>query len=383
MVLIGIAVVGFNDPLGLGQRVFGIACLIADKRCIRGQTFAQLFGDALAGHLGVFAFIPLDRQGFQGFLGTPEGIGHHRHGFIIDAHHLLDAGHVLDLLSVKTLQLTAVHGAGLGHRHQHTGHGEVGAVHQGAVELVQGVQPRLVLTGNAPVFRVFEADGLGFGRFDVIGRLGHGAEGGGAPAGLVGNHPLGNGALTGGHLPLPGGSFSQHHTGSGAALTQILMGATNRRRAGSELTPPDIVALAVPARLDQFEVHLVPVAFQILGHQLRQAGQRALAHFLTGDADQHRLIGLNHHPGVHLGRLGLRQCGLTEGHGKTEYEGTGCSATTFEKPPAGQVDAAVSGRLSFRLVHWNLRPSGWTPCAGRHALRPPAPSGKSRSGRCW
>ena len=41
---------------------------------------------------------------------------------------------------------------------------------------------------------------------------------------------------------------------------------------------------------------LVPVAFELLGHELREAGDRALPHFGAGDADDAGVVGLDRRP---------------------------------------------------------------------------------------
>ncbi len=43
-------------------------------------------------------------------------------------------------------------------------------------------------------------------------------------------------------------------------------------------------------------------AFEFFGNQLRETGERALAHFGTRDADHHGVVRLDHHPGIDFGR---------------------------------------------------------------------------------
>ena len=45
----------------------------------------------------------------------------------------------------------------------------------------------------------------------------------------------------------------------------------------------------------------LPVAFQLLGDQLGEARDGALAHFRADNADQAGVIGFDHHPGIDLG----------------------------------------------------------------------------------
>ena len=47
---------------------------------------------------------------------------------------------------------------------------------------------------------------------------------------------------------------------------------------------------------------LRPVAFELFGDELGEAGERALAHFRARDADDDGVVGPDHDPGVDLGR---------------------------------------------------------------------------------
>ena len=47
---------------------------------------------------------------------------------------------------------------------------------------------------------------------------------------------------------------------------------------------------------------LVPVAFQLFGHQLGQTGERTLTQLRARDTDNDRVVGLNHDPVRHFRR---------------------------------------------------------------------------------
>ena len=47
---------------------------------------------------------------------------------------------------------------------------------------------------------------------------------------------------------------------------------------------------------------LVTIRLQLLGHQLGEAGERALPHLRAGDADHDGVVRADHHPGIDLGR---------------------------------------------------------------------------------
>src|SRR5690606_5280340 len=105
----------------------------------------------------------------------------------------------------------------------------------------------------------------------------------------------------------------------GAAPAHIVMGFANPPAAAGGEIAPGAVAREVLARRRIFGGHLRPVALQFLGDELRQAGQRALAHFGARDADDHGVVGPDDDPGIDLRRGALRQ-GFAEGNVEAEAE---------------------------------------------------------------
>ena len=73
----------------------------------------------------------------------------------------------------------------------------------------------------------------------------------------------------------------------GAALAHVLLRLADAAAAAGGEVAPDAVARQVLARRGVLGADLGPVAVQLLGHQLRQPGQRALAHLGARDADDH------------------------------------------------------------------------------------------------
>src|SRR5262249_2607249 len=65
---------------------------------------------------------------------------------------------------------------------------------------------------------------------------------------------------------------------------------------------------------------LRPVAFELLGDELGEPGERALTHLGAGDANDHRVVRADHHPGVDLGRAVLRADHLRAAERKVEAE---------------------------------------------------------------
>ena len=65
---------------------------------------------------------------------------------------------------------------------------------------------------------------------------------------------------------------------------------------------PDALARDVLAGRRVFGRDLRPVAFEFLGDELGEAGERALAHLRARDADHDGVVGPDHDPGVDFGR---------------------------------------------------------------------------------
>src|SRR6476646_5134726 len=71
--------------------------------------------------------------------------------------------------------------------------------------------------------------------------------------------------------------------------------------AGGEVTPHALARHALAGRWI-FGRNFRPVAFELLGNQLGEAGEGALTHLGARDADHNRVVRADHHPGVDLGR---------------------------------------------------------------------------------
>src|SRR5262249_548055 len=65
---------------------------------------------------------------------------------------------------------------------------------------------------------------------------------------------------------------------------------------------------------------LRPVAFELLGDELGEPGERALTHLGAGNANDHRVVRADHHPGVDLRRAVLRANDPRPAKGNTERE---------------------------------------------------------------
>ncbi len=227
---------------------------------------------------------------------------------------------------------TGVHG-----RDQHAGHGEVDAVELLAGDLVDGVEPLQRLAGDRPVLRILELHFLR--RLELGRRRGDGAIGG-LLARAVGDDAVGGGAFARRHLPVGRGRCDQHLAGHGAALADILVAFTDAAAAAGREILPDAVALQVLARGRILPGDFGPVAIQLFGDELGEAGQRALSHLRARDADHHLVVGMDHHPGVDL--LNLRGMGRHEGNGKAQREAASDGSAAHQEAPS------VEGRAAQR-----------------------------------
>ena len=111
--------------------------------------------------------------------------------------------------------------------------------------------------------------------------------------------------LTHRHAPALGCGLAQHDPrGRTAAANIVLRGAYAAAAACAHFTPGTLARKTLPRR-GEFGLHLAPITLQLFGHQLREAGERALSHFRARDADHAVIIGLHHHPHIDFGAFGL------------------------------------------------------------------------------
>jgi hypothetical protein len=124
-------------------------------------------------------------------------------------------------------------------------------------------------------------------------------------------------------LPLVGGRLQQHHARGGAAATHVILRAANAAAAAGRHVAPHALAGQIALRGDRLDGDLVPVALQLFGDELGEAGMRPLPHFVARDADHAAVVGLDHHPRVDLGRGALG----SRAHIERQVEAEGETAT--------------------------------------------------------
>ncbi len=292
----------------------------------RRQAFLEMFGDRGVRDFGVVALVPDDRQRVERRLGVPPGVGDHRDRRVADLHDLLEARTVGDLRLIVAHQLAAEHRRILDGDVQHAGQLDVDRINLAAVELVGGIEPLHRLAGDLPVPRIFELDALRVG----LRQLGRGggdlAVAGRAVGGGMGDHAVRDREFADRHLPFVSRRLQQHHAGGRAAAADVVLRGADAAAAAGRHVAPGALAGEVASGRDGFDRHLLPVAFEFLGDELRKAGDRALAHLRARDADDAGIVRLDGDPDVDLGRrCALRGRRLrTERHVESERQPAAC-----------------------------------------------------------
>src|SRR6185369_5112130 len=139
------------------------------------------------------------------------------------------------------------------------------------------------LADDLPVLRVFQ---LHLGRRLELRRgFHHLAVGRRLARRRLGDDAVGGGAFRGRYLPFVRGGLHQHHARGGAALADIfLAGADAAAAAGREIAPGALACDTLTRRRILGD-DLRPVAFELFGDELGEAGEGALTHFRAGDAN--------------------------------------------------------------------------------------------------
>src|SRR5215813_5145252 len=114
--------------------------------------------------------------------------------------------------------------------------------------------------------------------------------------------------------------MDQHFTGRCAAFAHIVLRLADAAASGAVVIAPYAFSGDVLAGRGIFGRDLRPVAFELLGDELGKPSERALTHLRAGDANDHRVVRADHHPGVDLGRAVLRADHLRAAERKVEAE---------------------------------------------------------------
>src|SRR5207302_6243100 len=132
------------------------------------------------------------------------------------------------------------------------------------------------------------------------------------------------------------------------AANVVLRTADAAAAAGRHVTPDALAGEVLPGK-DVLSRDLLPVALELLGDELRQAGERALPHLRARDADHAGAVGLDDDPGIDLGAG--RLCGLgrsEERELESEREAAACCGRADDEIAAGKIGCAC------RIFHGRL-----------------------------
>ena len=200
----------------------------------------------------------------------------------------------------------------------HVRHFQIDAEFRRAVDLVRNVQPRetpadeLVLIGPLERGLLLELDR---GRLDR--EL---AEPERASRRLVRDLAHRRCAIGRGHAPARRRRRDQALARARAGLLDDLALLADRAAAAGGERPVNFVLPEIAIGRRVFRFHERPVAFELFGEDLRERGEASLPHLGAAVADDHRVVGLDHDPGVdlagHAGRVivprahGAQRCRL-------------------------------------------------------------------------
>src|SRR5262249_55426797 len=122
------------------------------------------------------------------------------------------------------------------------------------------------------------------------------------------------------NFPPIGGGLDQHLAGHRAAFAHIVLRLADAAASGAVVIAPYAFSGDVLAGRGIFGRDLRPVAFELLGDELSEPGERALTHLGAGDANDHCVVRADHHPGIDLRRTVLRANDLRAAERKVEPE---------------------------------------------------------------
>ena len=283
----------FDTLRRAGERCGDITVGLADLRVLGVERCAHTVGDRSGREAAVAAIVPDDRQSVECAFCAPPGIGHHRNG-VRHPHHAANAFHRHDGAFVDRLRLAAVNRTLCNGGVKHAGQPHVDRVDRLCRHLVAHIEPPLRRARERPLAGLLELDVLG--RRDLRRVFGDGAECQPAAARPVRDRAGASKAFRGRDIPSRRGGGDQHLPRGGAGLAQIKLRVRDRAAGAGRHIAPNFMAAQIFDRRDKFSANLRPVAFKFLRHQHGKTGLCALPHLGMGNADDDRIIRVNHQP---------------------------------------------------------------------------------------
>ena len=186
----------------------------------------------------------------------------------------------------------------------------------------------------------------------------------------MGDHAVRGGTLVGRYTPGIRSGLNQHHSRGSTALAHILMRFTDAAAAAGRETAPHPFTSEAFTRGWIFGGDLGPIAFELFGNQLRQAGQGALPHLGTNHPNDHGVIRTDDDPGTDFRcRLGRSKLG------RDQQRDTQREATTNGSRAGDKLTTSHHGKTCIHVSD-SFKP--WRPCEWQRGLPE-----KSRTGKCW
>ena len=285
------------------------------------------------------------------------------------ANTLTTPGHLHRFCGIEALHLAAQHRRARDDGVQHAWQADVDAVLRLAVDDDGPIRERrVVLADVAERRRILELQRLA-GRHVELGRCdSQSAVAKSSAACLVDDLVVLRLDLVERHAPLVGRGLLEHLTRRRAAAAHRLEPVSRAARAIGVLVA---VLGFISRRL--YDAHALVVGFQLVGHDPRQAGADALAHFGAVDDDADRAVGRDRDEDLRavlqtvrhaIAAVLLRFVGRTAETGQTDAEYQPCERSGLQKGAAA--GAGVLGRDEGAQVH---HASPFMPAATLIALR--------------
>ena len=257
-----------------------------------------------------------------------------------DLDHLLDTLDLERLGRVEGLHLAAIDRRAGDDRDLHPGHGGVGPEVGAAGAHVEVVDHRHVAADVLPLRRVLELRGIRAGRYIDLGRrVHHLAEVERPSRGVVVKPVVLRVDLVRVDAPFPGRRLLEHVPPRGSELAhhvQMMAGAAGAVRVLAVL-PRRVVLFRIPRSLP--DLHPLPVGFELVGEDHRNAGAHPLTHFRTAAGDGHHAVVSdgNEEIGLYRGTRRLRPRPRDEGarnHLRAEHHRARDAGVLQEVAPA-------------------------------------------------
>ena len=329
-----------------GECCLHIAVLLAERRLLRVEAGLQQGRDLRAVHGGAGALVPHDRQRGERGLRLVPLVGHHRDRVVVHRDDLPHARHRFDLVGIEGFQRAAEHRALRDRRVQHVGQLHVDREYLLAGQLLDRIQPLHALADDRPLRRRLQ---LHLGRHRQLRRIGGDLAVAQRPAARrMGDHAVRRRAFRRRHIPPLRRRRDQHGASRRAALAHIVHRAADAAAAAGGHVAPGALGGEIGIGRNILGAHMLPVGVEFIGDELREAGERALAHLRAGNAHDGGVVGADHHPDAKFLAAALRQCGAA-GNAPAQREAAADGSDRTKERTATKCQSVAHGSAPYAL----------------------------------